>query len=281
MPLLNVDNPFAAAEQMHAMAAQGAAGFVIPMAPGEGNRYDMPQYEALWKASHDLEKPLVLLAGSNRHTDAAAVEKRREALSHSIAAKLSHKATGWFSIRRSVTAVVFTGAVERYPKFRLGVVGFGAAWAPFAMIRADEVYEVRPERTGPPTRVPAHVADEEAIRQTLHLREEADKAVRGEERSGTKGMAPEGVGFYFQDGENFSDHFKRGVFCTFSLKGRLSVRARHYLGQQGLLWGHRYPSPDGADVPPVQERLDEAFERLPGTDKTRLVQTNAASLFGF
>jgi predicted TIM-barrel fold metal-dependent hydrolase len=279
LPLMNVDNPAAAADKMRAYAKKGAAGFLIPMACGEGRRYDMPQFEALWATAHELKLPIVMMNSSNRHSASDAADKRKEALSHSVAAKLSHRATNAFAVRRSITAIIYTGAIERYPDLRIGLVGFGASWAPFAMIRADEVYQVRPERTGPPTRVPPNVASEEIIKQTIHLREGADKAIKGDDRSGTTGMAPEGVGFYFAN-DQFSDHFRRGLFLTFNLRGKLSVRLRHYLGAEGLMWGHRYPSLSD-DIPPVQERLNEALERLSGDDKSRLVETNAAKIFKF
>lgn len=280
LPLVNVDNPSQAAEKMRAYAKRGAAGFLIPMACGEGRRYDMPQFEALWSTAHELKLPLMMMNSSNRHSASESADKRKEALSHSVAAKLSHRATNAFAVRRSITAIIYTGAIERYPDLRIGLVGFGSSWAPFAMIRADEVYQVRPERTGPPTRVPPNVASEEIIKQTLHLREGADKAIKGDDRSGTTGMAPEGVGFYFKDGDQFSDHFRKGLFLTFNLRGKLSVRLRHYLGAEGLMWGHRYPSLSD-EIPLVQERLNEALERLSGDDKTRLVETNAAKIFKF
>jgi predicted TIM-barrel fold metal-dependent hydrolase len=280
LPLMNVDDPSEAARKMGEYAKRGAAGFLIPMACGEGRRYDMPQFEALWAKANELKLPLLMMNSSNRHSATDAADKRKEALSHSVAAKLSHRATNAFAVRRSITAILYTGAIERYPDLRIGLVGFGASWAPFAMIRADEVYQVRPERTGPPTRVPPNVASEEIIKQTIHLREGADKAIKGDDRSGTTGMAPEGVGFYFKDGDQFSDHFRKGLFLTFNLRGKLSVRLRHYLGAEGLMWGHRYPSLSD-EIPLVQERLNEALERLNGDDKTRLVETNAAKIFKF
>jgi predicted TIM-barrel fold metal-dependent hydrolase len=277
--LVNVDDPRAAAKEMAILTERGAAGFVIPMTPGHGHRYDMPPYEALWEASHVLKRPLVFLAGANRVLTEEESEARQGAFI-SLPAQIAHQATSWFSVRRSLTAIVFSGAFERYPGFRVGVVGFGAGWAPFAIVRGNEMQQVRPERTGPPTRVPPSVADEETIRQTIHLREVADVAIDASRRSGTVGMAPEGVGFYFQEGDSFGDHFKRGVFLTFNLKGRLSMMARPYLGAQALLWGHRYPAPATEDLPSVQARLGQALGWLGDQDRDRLVAENTAALFG-
>src|SRR6185436_6711326 len=207
LPLINVDDPSKAADKMAQYAKRGAAGFLIPMACGEGRRYDMPQFEAIWSRANELKLPLMMMNSSNRHSASESADKRKEALSHSVAAKLSHRATNAFAVRRSITAMIYTGAIEGYP--------------------------VRPERTGPPTRVPPNVASEEIIKQTIHLREGADKAIKGDDRSGTTGMAPEGVGFYFKDGDQFSDHFRKGLFLTFNLRGKLSVRLRHYLGAEG------------------------------------------------
>lgn len=279
--LVNVDHPRAAQAKMRALSQRGAAAFVIPMSPGYQLRYDMPQYEALWETSDELKKPLVMMAGSMRNTNAEHAESRRKAFEGNLVAQLSHQATGWFAARRSITAIIFTGAFERYPDFRLGIVGYGAGWAPFAMVRGDEMQQVRPERTGPPTRVPNWVADAETIKQTMHLRQIADVAIDASKRSGTVGMAPEGVGFYFEEGDSFSNHFKKGVFLTFTLKGRLSLVSRGELGKHGLLWGHRFPAPEEGDIPSVQERLGDALSAVGPDDKQRLVSDNTAQLFGF
>jgi predicted TIM-barrel fold metal-dependent hydrolase len=275
--LINVDHPKAGVMQMKALA-------VIPMAPGHERRYDMPQYEVLWEMAHELKRPMVLLASSNRLFGEDADTGRKDAF-QSVPAKMALRATAWFASRRSITAIIFSGAFERYPDFHLGIVGHGAGWAPFAMVRGDEMQQVRPERTGPPTRVPDWVADEETIKQTMHLRQIADVAIDATKRSGTIGMAPEGVGFYFKDGDSFGDHFRRNVFLTFTLKGRLGLKVRKYLGDNTLLWGHRYPSQGtddkGQPIPVVQERLTKALGKMQSRDRDRLVNTTTAERFGF
>jgi predicted TIM-barrel fold metal-dependent hydrolase len=282
--LLNVDDPKKAASHMQDLSQRGAAAFVIPMAPGQERRYDMPQYEALWKSSHELKRPLIFLAGSNRNFEAKASTERRGAF-QSLPAQLAWKATAWFSARRSITSIIFSGAFERYPDFHLGIVGYGAGWAPFAMVRGNEMQQVRPERTGPPTRVPEWVADEETIRQAAHLDEVADVAIDASKRSGTVGMAPEGVGFYFKDGDSFGAHFRRNVFLTFSLRDKLDLMCRPHLGKKGLLWGHRFfaqkSAENGNDTPTIQARLKTAMEKVKPEEREHLVSKNTATLFGF
>jgi predicted TIM-barrel fold metal-dependent hydrolase len=273
--LLNVDDPPAAVRGMHRLADRGAAGFVLPLNPGEGYRYDQPRYEVLWRTAAELGRPLSLLAGAHRHADGN--EAREWATSRStLATRLAFKATSVFPARRSITAITYAGVFERYPALRIGVVGFGAGWAAYAMVRADEIYEVRPERTGPLTRVMRETGKGDAAR---HLEREAGVAIASDDRSGTRGMAPEGVGYHFPAGERFSDHFRRNVFLTFD-DDALGIALRGFIGIDGMLWGHRLVEFDVVGGS-VKDRLSNMFARVPDEDRHRLVSANTARIYGF
>ncbi|CAN5117560.1 hypothetical protein BH18ACT4_BH18ACT4_11230 [soil metagenome] len=258
---------------MPRFAEQGAAGFVVPCAPGEGCRYDQPRYEVLWRAAADVGLPLSLLAGAHRHVDSKSSDEEA-APRPTLATQLAFKATSVFPARRSVTAITYAGVFERYPELRAGVVGFGAGWAAYAMVRADEMYDVRPERTGPPTRVPGEFDEQVA---TLHLERDAGMVIAGDERSGTKGMAPEGVGFHFKPGERFSDHFRRNVFLTFD-GDDLDLALRGFLSTGTMLWGQgRFASDDGS----LRDRLEGVFGDLSDDDRSSRAGANAAGIYGF
>ena len=195
--LLNVDDPAGEVRTMCRLADRGAAGFVVPSAPGQGRRYDQRRYEVLWRTAVELDRPLSLLIGTGRATEMRTAGREAAVpqpdATPTAAAVLAFHATAVFPTRRSLTAIIFAGVFERHPALRIGAVGFGAAWAAYAMARADEMYEVRPERAGPPTRVP------EAIRVARSFGDDDPDvgAIAGDDRSGTRGMAPEGVGYYF------------------------------------------------------------------------------------
>jgi hypothetical protein len=261
---------------MYHWAERGAAGFVLPLTPGEGHRYDQPRYEVLWGAAAELGCPLSLLAGAHRHTEAEATGKGR--MPRTLVTKLAFEATSVFPARRSITAITYAGVFERYPALRIGVVGFGAGWAAYAMVRADEMYEVRPERTGPPTRMMREIDKDRAI---LHLEREADVAIASDARSDTRGMAPEGVGYHFPPGERFSDHFRRNVFLTFS-SDDVDIALRDFIGVDGMLWGQGHCLRGGyAEDEPVRGRLNSLPQGVPDNDRYQLVSGNTARIYGF
>jgi predicted TIM-barrel fold metal-dependent hydrolase len=296
--LLNVDEPAAAVERLRRLAGRGAAGFVLPAAPGRGHRYDRRRFEVLWRAAAEVGLPLSLLIGSGRAgtppgrtVDAAAPAESPADATPTTASVLAFHATSVFPARRSLTAMIFAGVFERHRGLRIGAVGFGASWAAYAMIRAEEMYEVRPERAGPPTRMPPSipVPDTRAVeaarpaglagaRAPAQGEEPDTGAITGDDRTGTRGMAPEGVGYYFPPGERFGDHFRRSVFLTFR-RDELVVDLREHLGPDALLWGQGRP-----EAPAEQEArgsLDDFLAGLPEPDRDRLVRDNAARLYGF
>jgi predicted TIM-barrel fold metal-dependent hydrolase len=275
--LLNVDDPVSAVSAMHRLAQRGAAGFVIPIAPGEGCRYDQARYEALWSAASELERPLSLLAGAHRGHRSASISGEENGSDPTPATRLAFKATSVFPARRSITAIIYAGVFERYSKLRIGVVGFGAGWAAYAMVRADEMYQVRPERTGPPTRTLHQVDIDEGIR---HLELQADVAIASDNRSGTVGMAPEGVGYHFPPGVRFSDHFRQNVFLTFD-RDPVGLALREFLETDQVLWGCRLGEFHAVDNTVIREYLDSVPQGGSAERKQRLVSANTARIYGF
>lgn len=302
--LVNVDDPADGARSMRGLADRGAAGFALPCAPGEGNRYDQRRYEVLWATAAELGRPISLLVGTGRTTQERSPDGQTGPGPDSMptmAGVLAFHATSAFPTRRSLTAMIFAGVFERHPDLRVGAVGFGASWAAYAMVRANEMYEVRPERAGPPTRVP------ETIRRA-RPGADADPEVRtitGENRTGTRGMAPEGIGYHFPDGERFDDHFRRNVFLTFR-KDELALVLRDFVGVQTLLWGQGRPQPQsepadseagratgggsratpgaGSDVEAggqARKTLDEFLADVPEGDRGRITRDNTARIYGF
>jgi predicted TIM-barrel fold metal-dependent hydrolase len=277
--LVDVADPSRAVEAMRYWASAGAAGFVLPCAPGGEQRYDDPDYEVLWRTADELGRPLVFLAGANPAAplDPQSEEPRPQ---RTLATRLAYRATSVFPARRSVTAVTYAGVFERYPRLRIGTVGFGASWRAFAMVRADEMYDVRPERTGPPTRVPPEYAS--AVKGWTR---EAT-AIDSSQRSGTRGMAPEGVGFHFAEGEFFSDHFRRNVFSTFTAQDDLAIHMRPFLGTEGLLWGTGGPPRGRAqDVRPRGQAAASTgnglFRGVSDSELAAISGGNTSAIFGF
>ncbi len=264
--MLNVDVPEDAAREMRRTVEKGARGFIIPVSPGDGGRrYDQPEYEVLWKTAAELQRPISLLHRTQRRVDGRPPDD--DIPDASPATEAAIRVTATWRARRSITAIVYSGVFERYPTLYIGVVGCGLAWAPHAVARADETYAVRPERTGPPTRMPG----------AAQKGDKADVAIPSESRSGTRGMAPEGTGYHFKAGERFSDHFKKNVFMTFQ-EDALGLRLRRHIGVDGILWGQRR-------VIGTEELAsglaDAALAGVPADERERMLATNVARIYGF
>jgi predicted TIM-barrel fold metal-dependent hydrolase len=275
--LLNTDNAEAAAEEIRRTVPLGAGAFAIPVALGEGKRYDQPAYECIWQAAGEAGRPIVMVSRSQRPVGRS-VGDNTGGDEATLAARLSWQATAVFAARRSITAMTYAGIFERYPALHVGAVGFGVAWEPFAWVRADEIYAVRPERTGPPTRLRDDVLVN-AEKQQAHLEGAGfAKLVAGEERSGTTGMAPEGWGFNFAEGERFSTHFRKHVFSTF-FEDRLAVKYRETMGVDSMLWAQSAPMPNETRDK-CREHVDAILAGVSDDDRRKIMYQNTARIFG-
>ncbi len=272
MAMLNVDDPDEAKREIERTAAEPYAGYVIPVTPGKGRRYDQPPYERVWAAAGRAKRPLVFLPRTTRGPAGQGVV---DAEKGTLAGRLSWQATAGYNARRSAVAITYAGVFERHPDLHLGIVGFGASWAIYAMLRADEAYEVRPERTGPAEGEPSGVDAEFAAK---YLESGIDVHVSGKERSGKIGLAPEHVGYHYPEGVKFSDHFKKHVFKTFR-DDPLGVAHRDLIGVEGMLWGLGAPPPPRG---PEREHLssEELFKGVPDAERRRMQCDNTARLFG-
>jgi predicted TIM-barrel fold metal-dependent hydrolase len=286
LALLDMGDPPATAAAMRRLAERGAAGFVLPSAPGEGLRYDRPRFEVLWRTAAELGRPISLQGATGRGGGAEATEGEEPSAPPTPATVLAFKATSVFPARRSITAITYAGVFGRYPDLRIGIAGFGTTWAAYAMVRADEMYEVRPERTGPPARPRRRTEDaespagESAAGESAAGEQEAGAAIPGDVRTGTRGMAAEGVGYQFPPGERFSDHFRRNVFLTFS-QDSLGVALRGYIGTDAMLWGQgrRWSPPEQGKR--AKDQLHLLLADLPDDERNRLAGGNTARIYGF
>jgi predicted TIM-barrel fold metal-dependent hydrolase len=132
--MLNVDDPHDAAGELRRAAEIGLSGAMIPLRPSE-HRYDHPMYEPLWAAANDLEMPLSLHVGTYRW--------RPGMNPNDSAQDIVEFTNRECDARNAVAAMIYSGAFERYPKLRVGVVEFEVAWAPYFLARLDNVYTER------------------------------------------------------------------------------------------------------------------------------------------
>lgn len=128
--IINVDEPSEAVREMERSAKMGAVGFMIPILPMPGCRYDQPQYEVLWSAAEDLNIPLSLHVGCNR-----AVLGREPVID-----LLAHQ-TKDINVQAAIATFIFSGVLARHPKLRVVAVEFGTSWALHLLNRMDQLYK--------------------------------------------------------------------------------------------------------------------------------------------
>jgi predicted TIM-barrel fold metal-dependent hydrolase len=132
--MLNVDDPQDAASELQRAANMALAGAMIPLRPMQ-QRYDHPMYEPLWAAAQDLDRPLSLHVGTYRWQPGTDPNDSAQ----DIVAFTNRECDA----RNAIAAMIYAGVFERFPKLRVGVVEFEVAWAPYFLVRLDNVYTER------------------------------------------------------------------------------------------------------------------------------------------
>ena len=87
------------------------------------DHYGRPYYEPLWAAAEDLDIPIVLHIGSERHW--------RRGFLNSLSTAMGA------GIRESLTAMVLSGVFERHPKLKVASVENRVSWVPAWLDRID------------------------------------------------------------------------------------------------------------------------------------------------
>ena len=140
--VLNVDDVQDGINELERSAKKGLVGGMITEYPGEGRRYDNPEYEPLWAAAQALNMPLSLHTGTRRGRDlygralGDAVRSVRDATA---------RATKVFYPAASMCDMIFAGVFERYPGLKVAIVEFELSWAPYVLTSMDYTYEERVE----------------------------------------------------------------------------------------------------------------------------------------
>jgi predicted TIM-barrel fold metal-dependent hydrolase len=239
--MVSVTEPEHAADRIQALAARGAAGALIPLYPHTERRYDNPSYAPLWQALERHALPAVFHRGATRDvlTDPMPFDL---ALSHVGPTDALFDdlldVLGASYARLALVSMILSGVFARHPKLNVVVAGYGAGWVPYALLRMDGQYMVRPERAGS--------AESEEPDQALDERH---------------AFANERKGFSFPTGVLPSDHFRSHVYVAAS-GTRLDLDVRDDLGEGHLLWASGHV---------VGSKVERAARDAFGTDATRAV----------
>jgi uncharacterized protein len=134
---VSLADPRRCVEEMFEGVRLGCGAFWIPGMPVGDKSPGHPQFDVVWQAFCDLNVPFLLHVGPNSPTKISAYENNGQPRPRDITG-----AEGGENLRvrdfmllsigpqQFLTALVFDGVFERFPKLRGGVIELGAGWVP-------------------------------------------------------------------------------------------------------------------------------------------------------
>jgi uncharacterized protein len=134
---VSLADPRRGVEEMIEGVRLGCGAFWIPGMPVGDKSPGHPQFDVVWQAFCDLDVPFLLHVGPNSPTKISAYENNGQPRPRDITG-----AEGGENLRvrdfmllsigpqQFLTALVFDGVFERFPKLRGGVIELGAGWVP-------------------------------------------------------------------------------------------------------------------------------------------------------
>ena len=140
--MLNVDDVDVACQELERCATLGLVGAFIPVYPLPDRPYRHPIYDRLWWTAQDLEMPLLLHIGTPRG-GIPGCEFTIDVNELTAAGLINSD----YWIRYSLTAMIFAGVFDRYPRVRVGSVEHETAWIPHWLKQMDFTYRERPTLT--------------------------------------------------------------------------------------------------------------------------------------
>ena len=137
--MLNVDDVDEACQELERCTQLGLVGAFIPVYPLPDRPYRHAIYERLWWTAQDLDIPLLLHIATNRGgIPGCEFTMNIEELTAAGRSTTDH----W--VRYSLTAMIFAGVFDRYPRLKVGSVEHEMAWIPHWLKQMDFTYRERP-----------------------------------------------------------------------------------------------------------------------------------------
>ena len=137
--MVNVDDIDEACRELERCAKLGLVGAFIPVYPLPDRPYRHAIYERLWWTAQDLEIPLLLHIATTRG-GIPGCEFTVD--TNDLTAAGLANADYW--VRYSLTAMIFAGVFDRYPRLQVGAVEHETAWIPHWLKQMDLIYRERP-----------------------------------------------------------------------------------------------------------------------------------------
>ena len=136
---VNVDDVDEACLELERCAKLGLVAAFIPVSPLPDRPYRDPLYERLWWTAQELGVPLLLHTATQRGgVPGCEFTMDLSEITPSGRATIDH----W--VRYSLTAIIFAGVFDWYPRLKVGSVEFEMSWVPHWLKQMDFTYNERP-----------------------------------------------------------------------------------------------------------------------------------------
>ena len=132
--LIPIDDPQAAAEEVHHLRAIGLRSCMLLAARVETPLWD-EAWEPLWAAAAETAIPIGFHLGGGMRT--VAFSGPKAANPGNMGVRVS---TSPLQMDEALAAVIFSGALERYPSLKIVLAETGIGWLPYMLERMDDTY---------------------------------------------------------------------------------------------------------------------------------------------
>lgn len=139
MALISLYDIGEAVKDLRLSRKQGLRGAMIWASPPEERSYADTMYDPFWAAAQEMEMPVSLHAvtGMGRESQALRVMGREvKPLDRYI-----QSVTLGDEVKRSLTVLVFSGVLERFPSLRIVSAENEVSWLPFVIQRWDQTFQ--------------------------------------------------------------------------------------------------------------------------------------------
>jgi predicted TIM-barrel fold metal-dependent hydrolase len=137
--MLNIDDVEEGCQELERCAAMGLVGAFIPVSPLPERPYRHPIYDRFWWTAQECGIPLLLHIATNR----SGVPGCEFTMNVGELTGAGRSTTDHW-VRYSLSAMVFAGVFDRYPRLKVGSVEHETAWIPHWLKQMDFTYLERP-----------------------------------------------------------------------------------------------------------------------------------------
>jgi len=137
--MLNVDDVDEGAKELERCKKMGLVGAFIPVTPLPDRPYRDPVYDRFWAAAQEVDMPLLLHIGTPR----GGVPGCEFTMNIGELTGAGRSTTDYW-VRYSLSAMVFAGVFDKFPKLKVGSVEHETAWIPHWLKQMDFTYLERP-----------------------------------------------------------------------------------------------------------------------------------------